>query len=435
MAHHDAINATTVDFLLSDRGRRAAAQLGEAGIDDAGLLARLTDLRRTFTPDEAGALVALARLRRRARAKFAAADRLFFTAEALEQATAGAVAAHHAAWIDQHAPPGPVLDLGCGIGGDLLALAARRRVIAFERDPVRARLAAANAAALDLGEQVTVHAVDWVAALQDGSLWALAGDAEMGDAVAAFADPARRTTGKGGQRRRVFRLDALIPPLDTLLALQARIPALGVKVMPSVDDDEIPPGCGVEFISHDGTCKEAVLWFGPLSGPGRWASVHTPAGQIPGEQSPDEWTRIVSGGAGPPVGPLAEGMMLYEPDPAVIRAGAFAELCARLNAHLFAPDIAYLVSAGDVNAADDPHTDPLVQRFLIQEIHPFSLKRLQERLTARQIGQVELKKRGAPFAPESLRGRLKPTSGGAAATVIFTRRGDERLMIIAQRPV
>lgn len=414
-SNHEAINAETVDFLLSDVGRAAAARLNQAGLDDAALLAQLTSLRRDFTPAQAGALVALARLRRRAAAKFPAADQLFFTAEALEQATAEPVASHRAAWIDRHAPPGPVLDLGCGIGGDLLALAQRRPVIAFERDAVRARLAAANAAVMGLAGRVTVHPTDWVAALQAGTL-----DQLTGHAAAAFADPARRTTGKGGQRQRVFRLAALIPPIDTLLALQARIPALGVKVMPSVDDDELPAGCGVEFISHAGTCKEAVLWFGPLAGPGRWASVHTP----------DGWETIVSHGGAPPLGPLAEGMTLYEPDPAVIRAGAFAELCARLGAHLFAPDIAYLV-ADSAKGRDDP----LVQSFVIQEIHPFSLKRLQERLAARQIGQVELKKRGAPFAPESLRGRLKPVSGGSAATVIFTRRGDERLMIIAQRPV
>ena len=38
-------------------------------------------------------------------------------------------------------------------------------------------------------------------------------------------------------------------------------------------------------------------------------------------------------------------MVLHEPDPAVIRAGAFAELCADLGAHLFDAQIAYLVAA------------------------------------------------------------------------------------------
>ena len=122
----DAINETTVDFLVSAAGKAAAAELNTAGdaLDDANLPHLLTDLRRRFPPEQAGALAALARLRRRAATKFPDAERLFFTAEALEQATTHAIATHRAAWIDAHAPPGPVLDLGCGIGGDTLGAGA-----------------------------------------------------------------------------------------------------------------------------------------------------------------------------------------------------------------------------------------------------------------------------------------------------------------------
>ena len=119
-------------------------------------------------------------------------------------------------------------------------------------------------------------------------------------------------------------------------------------------------------------------------------------------------------------------MALHEPDPAVIRAGAFAELCRRLDAHLFDPQIAYLVGPAD-------RTDPLVQSFRILELHPFGLKRLQARLTALGMARVELKKRGAPFAPETLRGRIKFPPGDRAGVVLFTRRGQDRLMILAER--
>lgn len=397
--HHDAINAASVEFLLSAEGRAAAVEL--VAVDDDHLLAELAHLRRRFTPEQAGALVALARLRRRAANKFPHSEHLFFTNTALEQATAYPIAAHHAAYLHQHAPAGPVLDLGCGIGGDTLALAEYRSVVAYEIDPLRLRLAEANVEAMGLTGRVEFRQVDWTAEMAAGRL---------PQAAAAFADPARRI----GEQR-VYKLDLIQPPIHLLLQLQAQVPALGVKIMPGVDKAEIPPDCGVEFISHEGTCKEAVLWFGPLAAHPIWASVHTSSG----------WHTLIDT-TPPPLGPLSVGMTLHEPDPAVIRAGTFAPLCEVLGAHLFDDQIAYMVGEPAI-------THPLVQSFRILEIHSFHLKTLQARLQALGISRVELKKRGAPFAPESLRGRLKLPTGDRAGVVIFTRRADSHLMLLAER--
>jgi hypothetical protein len=49
------------------------------------------------------------------------------------------------------------------------------------------------------------------------------------------------------------------------------------------------------------------------------------------------------------------------------------------------------------------------------------------------LSLVELKKRGVPFQPEELRPRLKLPATGKPGVVIFTRRGDERLMLIGER--
>lgn len=368
----------------------------------------MTALRRTFAPEEAAALLTLAELRQRAQAKFPHAQQMFFTPEALEQATAWPVALHRAKRLHRLAPPGPVLDLGCGIGGDALALAHFRPVIAYEMDPVRLRFAQANAEALGVADRISFHQEDWTQALAEGRLL---------PAAAAFADPSRRVEG-----RRVFSLHRMVPPLETLLILQARVPALAVKVAPGVADEEIPPGCGVEFVSHEGVCKEAVLWFGPLAGgrPARWAAVH-------GE---GRWFVLEASGREPPLGPLSPGQLLYEPDPAVIRAGAFSELCERLGAHLFDSQIAYLVGPPE---RFDPQMRPFVAAFWVEEVHSFSLKRLNARLRALGVGQVELKRRGAPVEPESLRGRLDLQPGGRPGVVLLTRRGAQRLMILGRR--
>ena len=263
----DAINEQTVEFLVSSSAQTILAGLRADDLRPDRVLSTLTRLRKEFSSENAGALVALAQQRLRASAKFPDADRLFFVGEALEQATAWEIADRRAAWMHTYLPPGPLLDLGCGIGGDMLALAKYRPVIAYERDPLRARLAQANADAMGLGHRAEVRMADWTVELAEDRLPHAAG---------AFADPARRGTGRtqGGRRRRLFSLFEIEPPLEMLLALQAKIPALGVKVMPGVSDDEIPDRCGVEFTGHAGACKEAVLWFGPLAVHRRWASVH-----------------------------------------------------------------------------------------------------------------------------------------------------------------
>jgi SAM-dependent methyltransferase len=367
-------------------------------------------LRRRFSVEETAALLTTVQLRRRATAKFPAAAQMFFTEAALEQATAATVAAHRAEAIHRRAPPGPVLDLGCGIGGDTLALARHRPVIAFELDPVRAAIAQANAAAVRPPFPVTVHCADWTALAAAGALPA---------AAAIFVDPARRDEG-----RRIFDPAGLIPPLATILALAA--PLLAVKLMPGLPHTLAPPDCSLEFVSHAGVCKEAVLWrvagLGAATGAG--AAVHTHNG----------WLHIAADGIRPPVGPLSDeaiaaGLYLHEADGAVIRAGALGPLARKLGgAWLLDAEIAYLLTGWPL-----PEPEPLVQSFVIDELHPFHLKRLNGRLQALAIGTVELKKRGSAVEPEALRPRLKLVKGGRSATVFFTQRQGHHLMLIGRR--
>src|SRR5690625_6274426 len=90
------------------------------------------------------------RLRAAARAKFGEfADGMLFTQPGLEQATRLTVAAHHAS---RYAAAGAsrVADLGCGIGGDAMALGALGvPVLAVERDELTAALATVNMRHLD----------------------------------------------------------------------------------------------------------------------------------------------------------------------------------------------------------------------------------------------------------------------------------------------
>jgi len=71
-------------------------------------------------------------LRKRAARKFSLASRMFFMRDALEQATGETVSAYCAT---RFAAFSRVADLGCGIGGDTIALAKVTRVGAIDRDP------------------------------------------------------------------------------------------------------------------------------------------------------------------------------------------------------------------------------------------------------------------------------------------------------------
>ncbi len=165
-----------------------------------------------------------------------------------------------------------MLDLGCGVGGDTLALAQYRPVIAYERNLVRLRFAAANARAPGLAGRAEFRGGDWTEDLANGRL---------PQAAAAFVDPSLAD----GRRASLQRMQ---PPLATLLRLNAQFPALGVKVMPGVNERERCPPAAASSSSATRDVR-AVLWFGALAQHLRWASVHDGA----------RWHALVASGAAP----------------------------------------------------------------------------------------------------------------------------------------
>lgn len=358
-----------------------------------GLASRL---RRDHKPVLVSAALTQSRLRARARAKFGTdADRMFFTPEGLEQATRARVAEHRARRFA--ATAGPVLDLCCGIGGDLLALGrAGLRVTGVDRDPLTAEVAAANVEALGLAERVRVRCAEAMGT----------SPARYG---AVFCDPARR-----GRRGRVFNPDAYAPPLGAVLDLARRTPALAVKVAPGLPHERVPPDAEAEWVSDDGDVKEAVLWFGALRGSG--PPVTRRATLLP---SATTLTDDPSLGA-PPTGPV--GRYLYEPDGAVIRAHLVAEVCEQVGGRLLHPRIAYVT-------ADTPVRTPFATGYEVIDVMPFGVKRLRAYLRERRVGTLTVKKRGSAVDPEQLRRDMR-LSGPCAATVVLTRVSREPAVIV-----
>jgi hypothetical protein len=279
-------------------------------------------------------------------------------------------------------------------------------------------MAAANARACGLADRVVFREADLE-------------QAPPPDADAMFFDPARR---RGG--RRVFALAEYQPPVGIVRSWRARTPAIGVKVAPGVSDDDLAAlgiaELEVEFISVGGELKEAVLWLGPLAVPGRRATVLRGAGTLDGLQvhSLSAKGDLIQSQQGPNAQTLSlalPGTYLYEPDPAVIRAGLVTTLAARIGAAQIDREIAYL-------AADHVAASPFARCWPIVEWLPFGLKRLRARLRALDAGAVTVKKRGSPLATDALARQLSG-SGARPLVVVLTRVGDQPAAIICGEPL
>ncbi|HEX6935718.1 MAG TPA: methyltransferase domain-containing protein [Actinomycetes bacterium] len=389
----EAAELAALRALLTPEGRRLLSRL--PAYDPAAALATASALRREGL-DEALVAAALtqSRLRARAKAKLGdLADRLFLTDDGLQQASRPAVAARHAR---RYADAGtsPLLDLCCGIGGDLLALAgAGLRVTGVDRDPMTVEVARANVEALGLAGRADVRCADVT-------------DVDLTGTTGVFVDPARR-----GSRGRTFDPRAYSPPFDAVLAMAAQVPATGAKLAPGIPHDLLPPDAEAEWVSDGGDVVECGLWFGPLAGGVRRRATLLPSGaMVTGD-----------GSARAPVGRVRT--WLHEPDGAVIRAGLVAEVAEPIGGTLLDPTIAYFTTDSQVES-------PFTTTYEVTDVLPFGVKRLRALLRSRGVGTLTVKKRGSAVEPEALRRQLRLT-GDNEATVVLTRvAGDPTVLLV-----
>jgi THUMP domain-containing protein len=382
-------------WLLTEPGQALLIRATELYVDhDGDPVGTATALRRG-QPEPARAAAALTQvdLRARAVAKLGAdAVRMYFTPDGLEQATRLSVAAHHARRF-VGAGCRRVVDLGCGLGSDAMAFAGLDLgVLAYDADELTAALATVN---LRHWPDVQVRCADVIALDLDDVL-------EPGDGV--WLDPARRTGGRGGSRR-TFDPEAFSPPYSFVLDVASRVPATGAKLAPGIAHRLLPPDAEAQWVSVGGDVVECALWCGPLAREG----VRRSALLLDGAGGAHELTAGQTSPA--PVGPV--GSWLHEPDGAVIRAGLVGEVARELGGTLLDPTIAYISTA-------HPAATPFARSYAVEDVLPFSLKRLRGYLRDRGVGTLTVKKRGSAVDPDQLRRQLK-LSGDASATIALTR--------------
>jgi THUMP domain-like/RNA cap guanine-N2 methyltransferase len=424
--------------LLTPPGQELLARLAAEPDGGGTPLALAVRLRREYPADLVAAATAQHELRLAARAKFSRAMEMLFTRAGYEQSSSEPIARYRAA---RFGAAHRVADLCCGIGGDLLALAAGREALAVDRDEVHARLALHNAAVYGQTENVSAVIAD-------------VRDIRLDDLDAVFIDPARRSgpgaasaraadgrdrpgTGsapKGGAAVRSggadsgaprrFRTGLSEPPLDWCFGLVERVPAVCVKAAPGLPADLIPAGWEAEFIADGRDLKEAVLWSPALA----TAPVAASGGPRRALVLSGSVAHALVACPGNPVPVTEPGEYLLDPNPAVTRSGLVEDLARSLSGDGDAygdgdadvakidPQIAFLT-------LNRPVQTPFARTLRVLDSAPWNEKRFARRLRELGIGAADIRRRGLAGDVDQIHRRLK-LAGPNRATIVITRVND-----------
>ena len=409
--------------LLTPQGAELLGRLAAQRDTATSQLALAERLRREYPASLVAAAMAQQELRRAAEAKFSRAAEMLFTRAGYEQSSSETIARYRAGRLEDARR---VADLCCGIGGDLIALAAASDVLAVDRDETHARLALHNAAVYGRAERVTAVVAD-------------VRDVRLAGIDAVFIDPARRsgpgaapagTCARPGTGRR-FRAGTSEPPLDWCAALASQVAAVCVKAAPGHPRGADPPAWEAEFIAEARDLKEAVLWspslataprHWPRGGPRRATVLAAaPAISRPAltRSSPVPATRSRCG---------EPGEYLLDPNPAVTRAGLVEDLARELGGDTakIDPQIAFLTLGRDVRT-------PFARTLRVRYSAPWNEKQFAKRLRELGVGAVDIRRRGLAGDVDQISRRLK-LAGKTRATVVITRVNDKPWGLICTDP-
>ncbi|MDA8318423.1 MAG: class I SAM-dependent methyltransferase [Actinomycetota bacterium] len=385
------------DQLLTAQGRDLLARLAGEEVTPERALALSTALRERYPADLVAAALTQQALRAAGRAKFGAADSMLFTRAGLEQASSDLTARHAASRFAGFAL---IADLCCGIGGNLVSLAAlpgRPAVVAVDADPTSLEFARHN---------VDVATGTVPTAARVGYVRADVRDIRLTGFDAVFVDPARRDQ-RGRLPAGQYR-----PPLAWCLGLADVVPAVGIKAAPGLRTDVVPPGWEIEFVAVGRDLKEALIFSPAL------ATASTRATVLIADETPAAVNTLTAAVGDRPAAPLAPpGAYLLDPNPAVTRAGLVTDLAVALGAWQIDPMIAFLSS-------DQPLRTPFARTLRVLESAPWHERRFAARLRELGIGAADIRRRGLAGDVRQIHRRLG-LRGEGAATIVLTRVSDQ----------
>jgi hypothetical protein len=360
-------------------------------------------LRKQTTAARSAIVMEQAQLRLRAKLKFSQAKEMFFTRRGLEQATGESLAQYKAG---RFAGVGELADFCCGIGGDLIGLAARDGAlvtVGIDSDPIAVLFAAHNCKHV-VGTRTSCEIRHQEFA-----------ETRISDWEGLHFDPDRRVTD------RTVLGSRFSPPLHEIFSRISARQHISIKVAPATPTgDEWPIEVEREWIGDRRECKQQVLWTGRCCRHAGGRSATMVDGdkifQLTGDNESKDRTVEISG-------KIKE--YLYEPHPTVLAAGLIGELAATLEIARIASDIDYLTST-------KRHQHPLMASFEVVESMPLSVTKAVDYLKSHSIGAIEVKNRGASKLVYDKFASLK-LKGDFRATVILTRIGLQQWVVISRR--
>ncbi len=392
-----ALDMKTAEALTAPEARETMVMFRNLPDDP---LAVQMSFRGMFPEKLARAMGELLLLRRRATQKFGKGLEMYFTKPQLEQSSSEVVARYRAARF-LRAGAKLVHDPCCGIGSDAIALAhAGLQVAAQDLDEVAVHFARCNAEIYGLLDRISFRVADCeLDAPPPGG--------------AIYLDPSRRK----GARRIINPAEWSPGPAAVTRMLEGRDCA-AVKLSSAVDVEELlqhfPPPGEIEVISYLGEAKETVFWYGAAAGkePRRATILPAEVSYAGAEQAQAE------------VGPLDK--WIFDPDPALIRAGLLGRFAAEHGLRVLDPEIAYLTGSKLVKT-------PFLDAFRVLDVQPLDPRKMRASLREHKVGELSIRKRGIAERPQTLSQRFLPKSlGNRRMTLIAVRIGEQHLGILGE---
>lgn len=364
-------------------------------------------MRRELSADQVSLVCAQAELRKRGAIKFARAAEMFFTPAGLEQATDARVAAYKASQFPAHAR---VADLCCGIGGDLIALASRGKVVGVDCDPISVLMAKANLRVLGLAAAEVRRADVTEQPLSEFSAWHI--------------DPDRRPGN-----HRTTSIDHQLPSWSAIENLIAHCPHAAIKLAPAAElPENVARAAELEWIGSRRQCKQLLVRFGALARhPGQRTATMVTDDQGRSKKVVGDVSMVISHRE-------RVGSILYEPHPCLLAAGIVPAVAEPLGLQSFA-----LVAPGAGAGAAWGYltSDEVIEhwaftRFRVLDVFPFDRRHLVAAARKNAWDVREIKKRGVDETPAQIRAWLAGI-GGHSVTLIVAPTSIGVRAIVAER--